>query len=278
MRRPDHVWSSVEGNGPHHRRWRVVWHDHVDERREPCGASRAIGGEWNLFGRSTFGVGWRLTWGTAASETTPDIAVHLGRLGSAWLSFEQVFPARWFARRKPDGSPDWSREIGFLVDAEHVEWSMWVPKHESRWDIPSWRRVYARWDRLLFGRTEHESTIETEGTCVVPLPEGPQPATFRTTKVVMRWSRPLGRCRDRLLGPRTRWHTDIRPGRPSPIPGKGENSWDLDDDAVYSTSAPGRSVEEAIGHHVATVLRQRRRYGGQHMSIPPDADGKAVGL
>jgi len=47
-----------------------------------------------------------------------------------------------------------------------------------------------------------------------------------------------------------------------PKPGKGENSWDCGDDATYSITGPAKSVHEAIEMIRATVLRQRRRYGG----------------
>ena len=43
-----------------------------------------------------------------------------------------------------------------------------------------------------------------------------------------------------------------------PFPGKGENSWDIDDDAYYGFG--GETIEKAVAHIVAEV--QKRRYDG----------------
>jgi len=49
-----------------------------------------------------------------------------------------------------------------------------------------------------------------------------------------------------------------------PIPGKGENSWDCDDDAIYSSTydfdACDGSVYNAIGKLEMDVMRKRRRH------------------
>jgi hypothetical protein len=49
---------------------------------------------------------------------------------------------------------------------------------------------------------------------------------------------------------------------PIPHPGKGENSYDCEDDATYSLTTEARNEAEAIGAMVATVMRSRQKYGG----------------
>ena len=43
-------------------------------------------------------------------------------------------------------------------------------------------------------------------------------------------------------------------GKPIPVPGKGENSWDCDDDAIHSSHGPHSTVHQA-------VAAARRRLG-----------------
>jgi len=59
---------------------------------------------------------------------------------------------------------------------------------------------------------------------------------------------------------------EITPERPVPVPGKGENSWDLDEDATYSSTMPvnGRTPEQLIADFKQSNMRSRERYGGKN--------------
>ena len=52
---------------------------------------------------------------------------------------------------------------------------------------------------------------------------------------------------------------------PIPVPGKGENSWDCGDDAIWSVAFNGAntSVEQAMNKVRDGALRDRERYGGK---------------
>lgn len=56
----------------------------------------------------------------------------------------------------------------------------------------------------------------------------------------------------------TAYEIDMEQG--IPFPGKGENSWDQDDDAIFGFG--GATIETAIEHIVADTLRARARHGG----------------
>lgn len=58
----------------------------------------------------------------------------------------------------------------------------------------------------------------------------------------------------------------ITPEKPVPIPGKGESSWDLDEDATYSSTMPvnGRSTEQLIADFKESTMKRRERYGGKN--------------
>ncbi len=107
-------------------------------------------------------------------------------------------------------------------------------------------------DRIL-GRRECTTEVIAQGEALVPMPEGCYPATWQRERRTWR--------RDRIPWPldtRTDVSLTIKPG--VPVPGKGENSWDIEDDAVCGTG--GSTVAAAIGNAVKSALRQRHQYAG----------------
>lgn len=232
-----------------------------------------LGAEWRLFARG-HGLGWEVKVGTNGSENQLALSLFASRLGSLWLHVSGVLPYRWLERHKPDGTTDYeSYVIGAQVmlnsnDYPVIRWDVWTPRNGGVRGLPWWRHQYIDLRRAVFGPTIHEKLAVEEGTCVVPMPEANYPATWKRELVQWRHSSFLGHLRDSLLGARRRTHVEITPGKPVPVPGKGENSWDCDDDAIHSSSCSGPSIEDAIGRLVASALRTRARHGGQHMSIP----------
>lgn len=113
-------------------------------------------------------------------------------------------------------------------------------------------------DRLL-GR---EVCTTTEGEMVpvlVPMPEGNYPGTVKREERV--WKRKRWPWSERR---RVDFWVDMQIGVPTP--GKGENSWDCDDDGVYGTG--GSSVPEAVANVVRAALRNRERYGSGASWVP----------
>lgn len=220
-----------------------------------------FGAELLLLPHHGHGVGWRVKWGTNASETTPDFALHLGRLGSVWVQTAGLVPWRWLERTKPDGKVDYdSRVFGVVVDGEHFEVQVWDTKMMWSRAQPWWQHVYVRWDRLLFGKSDTKARLVQRGSAIVHMPEASYPATNEITEYTERWQR--------FRRPRTWMTTTISVEGGIPIPGKGENSWDCGDDAIYSSSSPGDNLRDAIEGYRTSVLRTRARYGGEHMSVP----------
>lgn len=235
-----------------------------------------FGTEWRFLVKKSggFGWGWQFTWGTNGSETTPDVSVHFSRLGDLWLHAGGLLPYRWLERHTADGNVDYeSRVFGFTADARGFRWDCWAPKHRWSRSDPWWMQQSFEWRRLFFGRDDCTTEVVDEGTCVVPMPEVNYPASWKKTRYERRYQRLFfGRIRDTLLGPRTHELVEVEPGKAIPVPGKGENSWDCGDDGIWALTAPG-SVEEVIGKLVGDALRTRRRYGGEHMSVPEAAGG-----
>ncbi len=169
-----------------------------------------IGGDGELFG-TTFACG----------------------LFALWTHYE---PRKWRQAKNR------SYEVSFHGGAVWVQWGT------NRWgDMGDWSNP-ARWRRwsfhpldFVFGRQKHsERDLDTVAT-TIPAPEGAYPASIRFFESTWRRPRwpwwPLTRHMDRA---------DIELQKPVPIPGKGENSWDCNEDAIYSLTCRARTVGEAV--------------------------------
>lgn len=108
---------------------------------------------------------------------------------------------------------------------------------------------------LLFGKTRFSKISEPVRERWLHLPEGYVSADV--TRYQITWKRP------RLpFAHKKFWRVDIEPVFPIPIPGKGESSWDLDDDAIYEQSIPIYDISAAMDKFVEDVIKRRLRYGG----------------
>lgn len=121
---------------------------------------------------------------------------------------------------------------------------------------PGWHgRLRPRLRDRALGKLEHSEDELRVVETVIPMPEGNYPATVRLTRAMWRRRRwPLSR---RVV---LRGHVEMKV--PIPVPGKGENSWDIDDDAHYGVTCPARSVSEAVSAVAQGALRDRERYAG----------------
>lgn len=130
------------------------------------------------------------------------------------------------------------------------------PRYVGRWALIQGLRLTAKRLRpadRIFGRCECTTEVTGRGDVVVPMPEGVYPATWEREQRTWRRSRIPWPLRTR-----TDVSLSIEPG--IPVPGKGENSWDIEDDGVCGTG--GDTVAAAVGNAVASATRQRRQYAG----------------
>lgn len=145
------------------------------------------------------------------------------------------------------------REISFTIDPKRYHWRLWTNPNEGYF---CWRDNGGSWERIIKGRSTVSSRVLEERDVIIPMPEGPYEGhgtleecteTFRRWPIKRQW---------------TIANIDIEKGIPEP--GKGENSWDMDDDATFGMSGPATSIEELVPRIVESVERQRERYGGSN--------------
>jgi hypothetical protein len=138
----------------------------------------------------------------------------------------------------------------------HAHWNVWTPIHEWSHTTPAWRNGGFFLPDVLFGAAKYTKREVDRVAVVIPMPEGVYPAEAVIEDAT--WTRPRW-----PFGP---WHRarsitlDCPQGVPHP--GKGENAWDCDDDATFAMSTRARTVGEAIGDFVGSVMERRAKYSG----------------
>lgn len=220
----------------HRRGWVKSYDDH------PSASRRSLrGAHWEFVVAGSLRL-WGLDLATGRGDSDSEI-----RLGlycwplMLWLGLDTG------RRRK---QREWRATLG--VEMLHLQFAWGV----DPWMYPS--RTGWEWScflpDLLFGRARHSSESLEERPCVVPMPEGNYPARCKLTRDT--WKRP------RWPFAKARRYAELEVEGGIPHPGKGENSWDCDDDATYSISCEGDSVRAAVEKMRQSVMRSRERYGG----------------
>lgn len=218
--------------------------------------------EWSILYKTSFG--WGLQVGRNGSESDLGLDVYAGRLGSIWTRIRAPW-LKWARIDKDSGDDRWyeARHTGFRFfpfGGCFVSWEVDHGEGSSTRD-PWWRHGTITKTTIL-GRQHHDTVEGDSGDTVVPMPEGPYPASWVEKISTISYVRFPGTLIDKVRGRRTRRYVDLRIEHGIPVEGKGENSWDCGMDGVFGTG--GDTVKEAVGSCVRAVLRDRQRYGGPH--------------
>src|SRR3990167_3283057 len=149
-------------------------------------------------------------------------------------------------------------------------WTLWLnlwhePMGSSEGRRDHWLKrtwTFSPMDALFGCAAYRERVLET-GETLIPMIEGCYPATYKL--FVSAWSCPRWPFKRELA----RITLDVPKG--IPMEGKGENSYDCGEDATFGITCQASTVEQGIGDLVASVLRDRRKYGRthQHRGLQP---------
>jgi hypothetical protein len=201
--------------------------------------------------------------------------VHLGRV--LWLSASLSGPAvlHRLNRRiqaqpaRSDGpfSTYSGREVQLANDDNALRWSLWCDPDSWSSRIPKWR--HGSWHPLdtFLGKVTASHEAVFAATSEIPLPEGGVEARVE----IERWVRK----RPRWFG-NVGYAAEIKPSHAVSVPGKGENSWDCDDNAlsamhcgVSARAENNERVAQAVASFTDSVVRTRARYGGRNWKPEP---------
>lgn len=189
------------------------------------------------------------------------------------LYFGVSFKRGGLLRRIADGVCVAVRDMGSKYNGAEFsvsvhDWSMWwtIGCDNTGWTNkrPRWRDGNFNARDFVCGKSEYASEVVECATIEVCMPE----AKYRGRCEIKRdsWARPRG--------PTTviyRAHVDMT--EPVPVPGKGENSWDCGEDAIYGTTVPAKTFAAAVAAITKSALETRARYGGYNW-IPSSSAAK----
>lgn len=165
-------------------------------------------------------------------------------------------PGRWVKSSTPPHDlwhrPE-QRQIGWSIYEGTLCLDLWNNTMESSNTDPWWWKISINPADILLGRHKYTTRDLSTERVEVPMPEAPYPASVRIFEST--WQRP------RWPWPRRMVRAEITPDTPIPLPGKGENSWDQDDDATHSLTCHATTAQAAAETLRASVMRDRVRYG-----------------
>ena len=235
-----------EGYGPMRRQGRCWLHARGRDGRVDGGPTFTA--EWQI--PTTF---WhaKLELGDGEHDLSVDLACGLFAL---WLGANRILPPAWRVRE---------RRIGVSCHDGTAHISLWENPNEWRRSDPRWMRFSVTPLDILLGKHVYRTRELADGSAVIPLPEAAYPARITISEAT--WTRP------RWPWPRRIIRAEVEVDGGIPVPGKGENSWDIDDDAIYSLTTPAASLPEAVAAMVRSVLESRLRHGGSMGWRPPAA-------
>lgn len=198
-------------------------------------------------------------------DSDREITGHIELFGMAfWLTFDSL-PRRLCERILPGHDFGWNGRTTRITEATRTGiawhdgtlwWHGWAPDATFRSTDPWWMRWTFDPKDFLLGRHDFKKEILRTEETVIPMDGREYPA--RVSFEQHTWKRP------RWPFTRTRRYAHIELDSPPTFPGKGENSWDIDDDAILAMGCEARTVSEAVGAYITAVLRNRERYGGSH--------------
>lgn len=240
---------------PHGRFWRygrlyLRWYPDGGEHKDN---SWEVGWQWCLLRKGS--LGFAIGTGGLGGEHPFHMSVHLGRIG-AWYFTGAGGIFTWLRNRLTADAFPYDRQLSLSMHNGFVCWNLWTAEMgynpKARWREQCWS-----WKRFIGWEPEHVrwETLEVVHT-VVPMPEGTYDATVEIKRGTWKRRRLFAWCPSVH-----RFSSEITPDRPIPVPGKGENSWDCGDDAIHSSSGPGRTVHEAVSRLVDSAYHQRINYG-----------------
>lgn len=159
------------------------------------------------------------------------------------------------------------RELELSFHNATLFWRFWCEAHSWSSRTPKWRDGALNFADLLLGKMKYSHVPYAEETVTIALPEGSYSA--RIQLLTSTWKRP-----------RWPWTTQMERAEISildgiPVPGKGENSWDCDEDAVFSLTTSASTISDAVEKLIQHIQETRLHYGGKGWQPEPKQRGDA---
>lgn len=172
------------------------------------------------------------------------------KLFAFWIHFENFIPKKWHKHWDPYSE----RVIGLTWFAGSLRWRFWTHPHEWSSDTPKWKDGSFDPMDFLLGCHDFKSTqLQRPTEVAFVMPEGAYVGTVEFKADT--WKR------KRWPWPRTVYRAYIEVPNPPKFAGKGENSWDCDDDGFFGMTCEARTFHQAIQAYEGAVYERRAKYG-----------------
>ena len=160
-----------------------------------------------------------------------------------WLSLEPI-------------SKNYKDFIHLSFHDNTIWWKFNRPAHYWSSKTPKYLDGCFHIDDFFLGKPEYSSETLQEKHVLIPMPEKAYKAIAKLSIATWKRSRWFAEKLKRI---------NFEMIEPVPIPGKGENSYDCDDDAIFSMTIPAETIEDGIGEFVKDVLKTRMKRMGKHI-------------
>jgi hypothetical protein len=253
--------------------WRRFSYQNLNEkgRGDVTGSILKHGRAWfkpHGFGRSEFALHW--SWSLNPSltrwlvnfsldffdgDSEQDLSMNFGLFGCMfYFTLENFIPRKWARKHQ------WAHNSGFYISEGSARIELFHAGDDC-YRCEGWKgwykHIFIR--EAIMGRTDYTSEpIETH-TTTVTMPEGSYDAIVTINRDMWRHRRWPFR-----YFPRQRTSAYIEVPQGVPVPGKGENSWDCGEDAIYATGSSSPTVAAAVAQIITSALKTRERYGGKN--------------
>lgn len=138
-------------------------------------------------------------------------------------------------------------------------WRFNRPTHYYSSETPKCLDGSFHFDDFFLGKSTYTEKFIAQKLVPIPMPEE-RSYKANVTLYEAIWKRPRWFAKKVKCA-----NIEMLDNEQIPIPGKGENSYDCDDDTIFSMSVPAESIEEGVGKLVADVLRIRMKRMGKYV-------------
>lgn len=214
---------------------------------------REIELDW-AFGKAVWSSGFSYT---RKNSGTITLHASLRPVASVYLTLKHLWPRAVHQE---------SRTYSISLSEGALHYDLGKPGSGDEWhrdDPLNWMRgcIFVA-DKLLGRMDYHKAKVGPVVDAIASFPEGDYPLKLQREVAIRKRARWPFKSMSRSV--------NIEAVRPAPFQGKGENSWDCGDDAIWGMSSPGHSYEDAVAAYVKATLRDRAKRGhvsDEHRSV-----------
>jgi len=199
------------------------------------------------------------------------VVFHFGLGFGIWLTFENFLPKKWYpsyVSKHGNGVLGCEKEISFKIHGGSFWWCLW--KDDDSSFRTSWRKGAFHFMDKIKGKHTYSKTEIERKQFILPFLEGNYNVEVIKSDRLDMWPRwPKSKMISFEVKAGYYNEEKVWVDKGVPVEGKGENSWDCDEDATYSISFPGhpyrkdiKSCYDSALYFWHSMMKSRERRGG----------------